>query len=95
MEINFLDRVMVKSQLRRTCCYLHNGDSEKQWVIDRFKHPRRGAIIGWRTLSDGKTEHFSNEPPIYHPDKHFKAVLVVFNEKQNPVYVLPEECYEV
>lgn len=91
MEIKFLEPVMVKSKLRRAFC----SNDRKEWVIDRFNHPRRGIVIGWRTLADGVSEISFDEPTHFRATEHFNAVFVVFNERQNPVYVLPEECYEV
>ena len=94
MEFQFLDKVMVKSKLRRACTVLPGCYNRKEWVIQRYKHPRGGVVIGWRTLSNGEAEYWSDEPVTYRPKEHFKVLLVVMNEKQNPVYVLPEEVYE-
>jgi hypothetical protein len=95
MEFNFLDRVMVKSKLRRAETFVRGEGSRKQWVISRFARPRGGVVIGWRTLSDGVAEYNGHdEATIYHPKRYFRALLVVISEKQNPIYVLPEEAYE-
>lgn len=93
MEFKFLDRIMVKSKLRRTETVLSGAFNRKEWVMDRFKHPKQGVVIGWRTLSDGETEHSSDEPIVYHPKSHFKALLVVIGEKQKPIYVLQSESF--
>lgn len=85
---------MVKSKLRRTETLVRGGNNKKQWDIGRFKHPRGAVVIGWRTLSNGESECWPDEPIVYHPKEHFKALLVVSDEKHNPYYVLPEEAYE-
>ena len=95
MEFKFLQGIMVKSKLRRTETYIPGRYNKKQWEIDRFKHPLCGVVVGWRMLSNGQSEYSGGDDPVvYHPENYFKALLVVFSEKQNPVYVLPEEAYE-
>jgi len=95
MEFQFLDRIMVKSKLRRTETVMRGVFNKKQWDIDRFKHPKGGVVIGWRTLSNGESEYSCcDEPIVYHPKEHFKALLVVIDEKHKPIYVLPSEAYE-
>lgn len=89
----FLDKVIVKSKLRRTKTFVRGEGVKKQWDINRFKHPRPGVIIGFRTLSNGESEYSNNDPVVYHPKRYFKALLVVLDEKHKPVYVLPEEVY--
>jgi hypothetical protein len=93
MDFKFLDKIMVKSKLRRTETILSGAYNRKEWVIDQFKHPKQGVVIGWRTLSDGVSEYYTDEPTRYHPKIHFKALLVVLNEKQNPIYVMPAEAF--
>ena len=94
MEFKFLDRIMVKSKLRRTETFVRGANNKKQWDIDRFKHPKLGVVIGYRLLSNGESEYQCNdEPIIYHPKDYFKAFLVVIDEKHNPIYVLPEEAF--
>jgi hypothetical protein len=93
MKFKFLDKIMVKSKLRRTETILCGACNRKEWVMDRFKHPKQGVVIGWRTLSNGELEYYSDEPTMYHPKSHFKALLVVLNEKQNPIYVMPSEAF--
>ena len=93
MKLKFMDTVKCKSKLRRTETVLRGAFNRKEWVIDRFKHPQEGTIIGFRNLSDGESEYCQDDPIVYHPKRYFKALLVIFNEVENPVYVLPEEAF--
>lgn len=94
MEPKFLDKVKIKSKLRRTETFLRGRYNKKEWVINRFKHPKKGLVIGFRTVSNGLTEFSGGDDPIiYHAEKYIKVLLVVINEKQNPIYVLPEEVF--
>ena len=48
---------------------------------------RVGILIGYRNLSNGTREWEGDVGYIYSPDEHFRAALVVFSERENPVYV--------
>ena len=51
-----------------------------------------GVVVGIRVLADGKVEYGGyDEGTSFHPDNHFQAVLVSFDLRRNPVYVLPED----
>lgn len=50
-----------------------------------------GLVIGWRTLSEGKVANLGEDGSLYQPDRFFRALLVVQNERSNPVRVLPED----
>lgn len=48
--------------------------------------PRSGILIGYRNLSNGTREWESEVGYIYTPEEHFRAALVVFSDRENPVY---------
>jgi len=55
--------------------------------------PSDAIWIGWRTLSNGKVYYSKawDDPTTYHPEEYFRAELVVFHERQKPVFVLPDQ----
>lgn len=81
------DRVRASAILQRRSKYDGTG-----WGKDRFwkskpMAPRNGVFIGWRTLSNGHTNYNIDEPADYTPKEYFRTALVVFSERENPVYV--------
>lgn len=82
------DKVIALGTIRRTGTYIPNGRDKAFWVPVVWKAPRPGIFIGWRWLSNGEIEAGSyDEGPVYHSKERFKVALVIFNERQNPLYV--------
>lgn len=54
--------------------------------------PRQAIFLGWRTLCNGTREWEDEVGAIFTPDKdgYFKAALVCFSTRENPVYVPAE-----
>ena len=50
----------------------------------------KALFLGWRRVKEGHTE-YDEGWPIFCASKTIKAALVVFNTRENPVYVLPED----
>lgn len=66
----------------------------KWWEAQKLEQPREGLYIGYRTLADGKSEYIgSEEGTAFTADRHFRAALVVFGERNSPVLV-PLEAIE-
>jgi hypothetical protein len=73
---------------------------QRMWVKDPMPAPMIVCYIGYRWLSNGVMEgmvfsSYEGEPE-YHEDylkvtEHFKAALVVENERVNPFYVRWED----
>lgn len=84
--MNFGDKVVVSGRLDR---YTLGGmrSRRKQWRLQRWNTPRQGIYIGKRTLANGLAEFSYDEPIIFRPEEYIFAALVVFNERENPVYV--------
>jgi hypothetical protein len=79
------DRVEV------TSIYEREQSGTYYWVDKEWKEyvikPRVGIYIGWRILQDGTRGYDPEEGYNWEAKKHFKAAVVVFNERQNPIYV--------
>lgn len=90
------DKVNVTATLQRRSRYLgrYQG-TEKRWETKVLPNPRSGIYIGYRTLQNGKTV-FEGSEEGYHfePSEHFRAVLVVFSERERPVLV-PMEALDL
>lgn len=87
-EPNFGDKVTCFTHYKRTHqSSLNSRVSKVFWEeVFRKKHqPVKGVFIGWRTLSNGDMNY--GEDREYKPTKNFKAALVVFSSRTNPVYV--------
>lgn len=88
-------RVRVTQKLRRM--YVGASASKIAWQRLsplRWRKPKDGIYIGHRSLSNGHFEHNADcyEPHSYYVnDERFTAWVVVFSERQNPVYVHPED----
>ena len=92
MKFKFGDRVRVTGILERKCrsknVRPHGGDLYKYWQAKPIP-VKEGILIGYRTLPDGVREWVCDEEGyIFIPKEHYRVALVVFNERQNPVYVL-------
>jgi hypothetical protein len=94
--MKFGDIVVAQGTIRRTGDYVPHGRDKVYWVPNIWKEPRKGILIGWRTLSNGEVEFGSyDEGKIYHPKEYIKVALVVFDEKTNPKYVPLNLLHEV
>jgi len=71
---------------------LKHGAREKKWErIDWRPGDYVGYYIGYRTFSNGSLDlnkHFDN----YTPKERFEVWLIVPNERQKPIAVLPGDC---
>jgi hypothetical protein len=92
----FGEKVNVTGKLQRS--WTHKADrhfpqtaSMKLWRIWEAKPitQREGIVIGFRTLYNGIKDWIGEEEGYcFIQMEHFKAALVVFNERENPVYCL-------
>jgi hypothetical protein len=73
--------VTVISMLKRRC-----KGYEKYWEPTPIT-PRKGILIGYRNLSNGVRDWESEVGYIYTPKKYLRAAVVVFSDRENPVYV--------
>jgi hypothetical protein len=83
-KIPYGQKVVATGIMRRT----YQSPNKKIWVnnaSDDYKFT--GLLLGYRTLSNGDMEWFSDEGNRYTPREHFKVALVSPNERENPVYV--------
>lgn len=73
----------------------HYDTRMKVWEAQPIK-PRQAIFLGLRTLCNGSSEWEDEVGYVFDPDKggHFKAMLVCFSTKENPVYVpfSTDEC---
>lgn len=65
---------------------------KKEYVTTPFSGT--GIFIGWRTITNGYSCCDYDEGYYWVAEKYIKAALVVFNAKQNPLYI-PADCIEV
>jgi hypothetical protein len=92
--MKFGDRVRVKSVLRRSTEYRKRKNYSGREREQRYKlwketpiSERSGILIGFRTLINGFTFWENDVGYIFDGNERFKAALVVFSEKENPVFV--------
>ena len=94
--MKFGDTVTVKGTLYRTCerrqrkqySGLERPQPYKLWKEREIK-PRQAILIGFRTLQNGFKYWEPEVGWIFAGDEQVKAVLVVFNERERPVFALP------
>lgn len=56
---------------------------------------REALYIGYRTVADGLREYIGDEEGIaFVPERHYRAALVVFSERERPVLV-PLDAIEI
>ena len=98
MKPEFGQKVCITHFLRRES---HNKVREnygavwcKSWKTVPYLMQRSGICIGYRTLTNGENQFYSDEPIAFTPKESFKAYLVVTNPRQRPVHVLEEHIYE-
>ena len=87
--IEFGQRVSIEgSQLTRKTKIV-DGVRWKFW--DSITFCCQGAVfLGWRTLHNGPTFYEDYGCWVFCPKETFRAALVAFSEKHNPVYVTTE-----
>ena len=78
------------SKVKVTAVYRRAGTTRerknrKYWRVNPIA-PREGLYIGYRTLYNGYVE-YDDYGGTFHPQEHYKAALVVFNEREKPVLV--------
>ena len=85
-KYNFGQRVIVTAVLKRetTLSTRDRGYRDRVWVSHPLKAPRGGIFLGLRNLNDG---HYWQEDRSYLEQHYFTAALVIFSERENPVYV--------
>jgi hypothetical protein len=52
---------------------------------------REGIVVGIRHLSNGTVRYFPDGETDYRPTEHFPALLVAFDLRRKPVFVLPAD----
>ena len=64
-----------------------SGASRKVWEAKPIT-PCDALYVGWRTLSNGRVTWEDSEVGyVFWPEEHFKAALVIFSEREKPVFV--------
>jgi len=84
------DRVIFTARLHRVRA---RGTSRVTWQRIAT-NTRDGIYIGTRTLWDGNRSFEDEVGYIFEPISHFEAALVVFAERQKPIFV-PLDAIEV
>lgn len=87
-NIEYGATVWVNAKMKRKSRPLRRGWSAKFWDVFDFKEPKRGILIGYRTLANGEIEFGDSETPttFFHKEV-VKAALVSLDSKTNPIYV--------
>lgn len=94
-NIRFGDRVSVSAVYERARSYKSNGTWKKWWEPCRLGTPREALYIGYRTVVDGEADYIGEEEgTAFTPERHYRAALVVFSERERPVLV-PLDALEV
>jgi len=82
------DRVTCIAVLWRRTRYPDSGRRQWKYWDTKLITPREGIYIGTRTLFNGEREYIGSEEGVaFYPREHFRAALVVFSERENPVLV--------
>lgn len=93
----FGSRVNVHAVYKRRQRYTNDRSGRwwKWWEVQPLSKPREALYIGYRTLQDGHADYIGpEEGTAFYPDRHYRAALVVFNERERPVLV-PLDSLEV
>lgn len=93
-SLKFGERVRACCYLKRVCEYrqrrMYSGLEKKQPYKLWKEVPitdREGLFLGFRTLSNGFIFWESEVGYIFESDKSFRVALVIFSERENPIYV--------
>jgi len=89
--MNFGDSVFVSARLRRFRASKFITYAKRKWERVNFSEPRKAIYIGYRTLANGHVEDLSGYGNEWVPTEYVKAALVIFNERENPVYAFFED----
>jgi len=80
-KIKFGDQVLITKKYRR-----HKKEGLiKEYLPENFKSD--GIFLGLRTITNGYSECWGNEPCYWMATESFRVGLVIINERENPVYV--------
>jgi len=66
----------------------------KYWEKVRIK-TRSGLFLGIRTISNGARDYDPDYGCVYRAKEYIKAALVVFSEREKPVYAPMENVEEI
>lgn len=84
------DTITITQVYKRRTHYRQNDrrpdTTLKVWETWPIKE-RQAIFLGWRTLVDGVREWEDEVGGIFIPERHFRAALVCFSTRENPVYV--------
>ena len=80
------DRVLCSAVLWRRTEVRSRQNDRKYWDTKTIE-PREGVYIGMRTLANGERWWEDEVGYVFEPKEHFRAALVVFSERENPVLI--------
>jgi hypothetical protein len=81
-------RMKLGTRVTCTARYVRSRTHKhRNWYAMSMK-AREGMYIGTRTLANGTAEwEGEDEGMVFQADEYFRVALVVFSERENPVYV--------
>lgn len=91
MDPKFGDKVIIRAKLSRQYDGSDGKYYRKAWVRFKFREPKTGILIGFRTLADGRVESMGDDGVLFHPTQYLRAALVVTGPRSKPVLVRPED----
>lgn len=80
------DKVTCTAILHRKMKIIKGWHAEKFWRADPIE-PRQGLYIGARTLANGERWIEDEVGYVFEAKERFRAALVVFSARENPVLV--------
>jgi hypothetical protein len=81
-------RMKLGDKVTCTARYLRSRASEHRKWYALSMRAREGMYIGTRTLANGIAEwEGEDEGMVFQAGEYFRVALVVFSERENPVYV--------
>jgi hypothetical protein len=98
-RISLGQRVRVRAFAKKYRLHPHQkrerGEPNRLWKRREFPSPVEGIYIGYRTTYNGVRawESYGDDSGFFYfmPTSHQEMWLVVISDRQNPVYVFPDD----
>jgi hypothetical protein len=89
-EIKHGQKITINNKLKRVSRFKKLGNSPykkefKVWEEQLIKE-KEVIFLGYRTLSNGRNDYYSEYGNLYTPEEYFQAALISENSTLNPYY---------
>lgn len=88
-KLVFGQRVRFKAIVKK----MYQDHRCRRRIWQRYERSGTGLYIGYRTVQEGEVHGGAafDDPMYFVPQKHLRVLIVVENERHNPVRVLPDD----